>query len=177
MNAAHELRTSRLWLEPLRAAHAREVFDAYADPELWRFFPALRPPDVESLAIRFRRWLAGPPPGSAADLHENWIAYDDARAVGLFQATLFTDGEGALAYAVFAPFQRRGYAREATRNIVAHLFDVHAVRCVSADVDARNAPSIALLQALGMRVASRRPASANDHEAGEDLHFELLRPD
>lgn len=160
------LTTPRLRLEPLAPEHADEIAVAYLDERLWTYFPALRPADADALQVRFARWSAGPSDAAANERWGNWVAFlgETRTPVGVFQATLVGEEPAALAYAVFIGFQRRGYALEAVRAIVDHLRDHEAVRRIAAEMDARNAPSIAIARRLGMREVGR--AEVDDERTG-----------
>ena len=66
-------------------------------------------------------------------------------------ATVFSDSAAQIAYFIFRSHQRRGYAKEACRALVAHLGEEYGVRRICADVDTRNVASIGLLESLGFR--------------------------
>jgi RimJ/RimL family protein N-acetyltransferase len=71
----------------------------------------------------------------------------------------------------------RGYAREAVAAVVDHLFATTAIPAVTADVDPRNAGSLALLADLGFRETGR--ASRTWCIAGEwadSIYLALDRP-
>lgn len=74
----------------------------------------------------------------------------DGRIIG--KAGL-TDGE--LAYHVFSPFRRCGYAREACEAILAYGRETLGLECVFLRADAANAASAALARALGFTVWQR----------------------
>ncbi|HVF65354.1 MAG TPA: hypothetical protein VNE58_15315 [Casimicrobiaceae bacterium] len=49
------LKTARLLLEPLKAAHADALFEGFADPALYTWIDAAPPADVRDLRERFAR--------------------------------------------------------------------------------------------------------------------------
>jgi RimJ/RimL family protein N-acetyltransferase len=152
------LTTVRLTLEPLVEKHATEIAADYLDAQMWTYFPGLRPPDREALRTRFERWSAGAP-ADVPDIvaWENWVGvlHGTRTAVGTFQATIMRREPAALGYGVFPAFRRRGFAIEAMRAIVAHLHSEHGVTRASAEMDARNAGSIAVAVRLGLREVGR----------------------
>ena len=85
------------------------------------------------------------PDGSAAWL--NWVARlgREGDFVGTVEITLHADRTADLAYFVFSPHQRRGYAREACERVIDHLFAGRHADVVAATIDTRNAASIALV--------------------------------
>jgi [ribosomal protein S5]-alanine N-acetyltransferase len=172
----HRLATERLTLEPLVAAHAAEIAAAYLDERLWTYFPRLRPEDAGAVHARFERWSAGPP-GDVAGVEawENWVGFLHGTriAVGTFQATIERDEPAAIAYLVFPDFQRRGFALEAMRPIVAHLHRDHGTQRIVAEMDVRNAASIATAQRLGLREVARTQVDDDRTGArGIELRYE-----
>jgi ribosomal-protein-alanine N-acetyltransferase len=170
------LTTRRLRLEPLAPGHADEIAVLYLDERLWTYFPTLRPADAQALRARFARWSAGPR-GDVAGRERwgNWVGFlhETRTAVGAFQATLPADEPAALAYTVFEPLQRQGYALEAMQAIVAHLRATCAITRIAAEMDARNAASIAVARRLGMREVGRLAVDDDRTGArGTELRFE-----
>jgi RimJ/RimL family protein N-acetyltransferase len=147
------LATSRLDLEPLSESHAEALVEPFLDARVWTFLPQLRPADREAVRARFRRWLAPPPPEMPEALaFQNWVGVQRAtrHIVGTFQATIVRDGSATIGYIVFPKHQRRGYAVEAMASVCDHLRNEHAIRRIVADMDRRNAASVAVAQRLGM---------------------------
>ena len=66
--------------------------------------------------------------------------------VGLLQASVQENGTAIVAYTVFVPYQRQGYASEELARLLTHLFDDYRVAECVAEIDTRNAASIALLE-------------------------------
>jgi RimJ/RimL family protein N-acetyltransferase len=140
--------TERLSFEALAVAHAAEVAPFLADSALWQWIPR-EPLAAAEVAQRFavisvvdrpdgERWL-------------NWIVRRraDGQVIGQVEITAWPDGRAHLAYFVFVPFQRNGYAREACAAALACLREAHGVTSVEAAVDTRNAASCRVLDALG----------------------------
>jgi RimJ/RimL family protein N-acetyltransferase len=59
--------------------------------------------------------------------------------------------QGELGYTLARPYQGQGYAREAVGAVLGYAFSTLGLHRLTAVVDQRNAPSIALLERLGMR--------------------------
>ena len=140
--------TERLVFESLTTAHAAELALFLADPALWRWIPR-DPPSAADVARRFAVIAVVERPNG--DRWLNWVVRRraDAQAVGQVEVTAHPDGRAQLAYFVFVPFQRNGYAREACAAALACLREHCGVRHVEAAVDTRNEPSQRLLRALG----------------------------
>ena len=147
---AQQLETSRLVLEPIGPEHARVLYPYVSDERLYAYVDD-RPPESEaSLEMRYRLWAMGRSPiGDETWL--NWAARvrGENEYVGWFQSTVRSK-DALIAYAVFVPFQRMGYAREACTAIIAHLQDAYHVTRIRATVDPRNNASIAVARSLGM---------------------------
>ncbi len=143
------LETPRLLLEPLAAAHAATLYAALQPPELYTFIPQDPPPSPHGLEARYAALSTRrSPDGREAWL--NWVMRQRATGVyiGSVEVTMYADPTAALAYMVFPPFWRQGYATEACRRVLAHLFDDYKVGRVAAEIDTRNAASIHLIEAL-----------------------------
>jgi RimJ/RimL family protein N-acetyltransferase len=83
-----------------------------------------------------------------------------------------------LGFTLAAGFQGRGYATEAVRGMLDHLFLVRGLHKVSAECDARNVRSAALLTRAGFRQEGHRRAhSWFKGEWTDDLLFGLLADD
>jgi ribosomal-protein-alanine N-acetyltransferase len=142
------LQTVRLDLEPLERRHARAYFEGMRDPGIYAYYGGEPPASIEAAAERIAGWETRRSPGGDT-LWLNWLARIRGGAyVGWFQATV--SGPNALVgYDVFVPHQRRGFGREATAAMVAHLVDALEVEYINATVDTENIASIKLLESLG----------------------------
>lgn len=172
------LATPRLVLEALTAAHAPALCPLLLDPALYRFIPQNPPASLDALAVRYRRLAARrSPDGREAWL--NWAIRDRASGayVGTLEATVFPDRTALVAYLVFVPFQRRGYARDGLARVLAQLFADYRIATVAAEIDTRNAASIALVEGLGFaRVATTRGADFFKGSVSDEYRFELRAP-
>ena len=165
--------TQRLAFEPLHPAHATELAPHLADPALWRYIPR-PPPTGDDVARRFAVICVVDRPNG--DRWLNWVLRRraDAQAVGLVETTLKPDGRAYLAYFVFVPFQRQGYAREACAAALRHLRAACGVARVDAEVDTRNEASQRLLVALGfLRDAAAYPADPIGGAPALDYRYRL----
>jgi ribosomal-protein-alanine N-acetyltransferase len=146
------LQTDRLSLEPLVPEHAEKLFALLSDARLYEYLDAAPPESVSVLEQRYRRWSAGRSP-DGSEVWLNWAARlrgtDDY--VGWFQATIGAD-DAQIAYLVFVPFQRQGYALEASDAVVRHITVDRNVKKIRATADPKNTASIELAKALGLSV-------------------------
>lgn len=143
------LRTPSLTLEPLRVAHAAEMFGHLCDPSHYRFIPQSPPDSLEIVRQRYARLESCRSP-NGEQLWLNWaIRVSTGEAAGLVQATILPERRGILVYELFKPFQGRGIATDALRAALHHLTAKAALTAATARVDTRNQKSIRLLERLG----------------------------
>jgi ribosomal-protein-alanine N-acetyltransferase len=168
--------TARLALEPVRSEHAARLFTALQDPRLYTYIPDDPPASLEALQSRYRRWERR----GSADGHEVWLNWaaclrTGAEWVGAFQATVIEQHTALLAYMIFSPYQRQGFAREGCQRIIEHLADGYGVEVVAAEIDTRNTRSIALVEALGFRlVATSHGADTFKGALSDEHRFERV---
>lgn len=148
-----ELRTERLVLRRFRPEDARSLAAYRSDPEVARYQSWDTPFD-EQQAARFIEGLAGAHP----DIPGEWfqIAVVDAPAGAHLGDVAFrsdaVDPRLATIGVTLAPAaQGRGLATEALTGLLSYLFARRGKHRVTADCDARNRASTALLERLGMR--------------------------
>ena len=147
--------TERLVLEPLTAAHADAMFDALADSTLYRYLDQPAPPSAEHLRrTYFRLESRLSPDGRQRWL--NWVIRVPGEVpIGYVQATVVVAKRTAwIAYILSRQHQGRGYAREATSGMLAHLASVYRTERYLATVEADNRPSVRLLEALAFCAAT-----------------------
>ncbi|GIG60000.1 N-acetyltransferase [Longispora fulva] len=157
-----------------------------------------RPADAPALAAyrsdpaiaRYQSWTTPLTPADAADLVRRFAAGDPG-APGWFQWAVELRSEGVLigdlgcrlddnlmqadlGFTLAADRHGHGYATEAVRGLLAHLFG-RGLRRVSAECDARNGASARLLERVGFRREGLRPAyTFIKGEWTDDLLFGLL---
>jgi RimJ/RimL family protein N-acetyltransferase len=157
-----QLETQRLVLEPIAPAHAAVLYPLLSDPSLYEFLDGDPPASAAALEERYRFWSAGSSP-DGREVWLNWAARlrGTDTHVGWFQATVYPGGEAHIAYLVFVPYQRKGFAREACAGVVRYLCSDFHVTKIVATADPRNTPSIALARSLGM-TATESPGPGAD---------------
>jgi aminoglycoside 6'-N-acetyltransferase len=86
----------------------------------------------------------------------------DRRLIG--DVAVRVDGDeprqATVGFTLAADAQGRGFATEALRTVISLLFTEHGVHRISADCDARNDRSVALLERIGMRREAHHRKSA-----------------
>jgi [ribosomal protein S5]-alanine N-acetyltransferase len=73
------------------------------------------------------------------------------------------DGEVEIGYGIVPSRQRRGYATEAVRAMVADVLQIDAVRTVTANVDLDNPASVRVLEKSGLTLCARNQEQATYH--------------
>jgi RimJ/RimL family protein N-acetyltransferase len=171
------LESERLWIEPLRAEHAGELFAILSDLRLYRFIPQDPPPTLASLEERFRRLQTRCSP-RGDELWLNWVLRSKAEGgcMGRVQATIQPEDRAWLAYDLDAARWGQGFATEACARVIRSLFEDHGVARILAEVDTRNAASIRLLERLGFsRGELRRNADFFKGSTSDELTYSLER--
>lgn len=161
MNPATPIQTSRLDLEPVRPEHANEAWPHLNDERMWRYFEEQRPPTEQALRERYERWTRGSQ--SESEVWLNWLCRErsSAQLAGGVQATVHSEERYAyVAYAIYPPYRRLGYAREATLAVIEFVRRAYAVDRFVAEMDKRNEESFRLAESLGF---TRAGTHANDY--------------
>ena len=117
------LETPRLLLEPLVPSHAAALYAALQAPELYTFIPQDPLASLDALAARYTAIATRHSP-DGRERWLNWAARSRATgaSIGTFEATVHADRTARLAYMVFPPFQRQGYAAEACARACSPCF-------------------------------------------------------
>lgn len=147
--------TVRLDLVPLTTEDADDAFPLLHDPELGRFTGETPPADVEAVRAGFSRWETRRSP-DGAELWLNWVVRrrDDARAVGLMQATV-GDNDAEVAWTIGTAFQRQGFATEAGQALIVWLADSVGVRLIVGSIHPDNIASQTVASRIGLRPTDR----------------------
>ena len=147
---AEPLATARLDLLPLRVEHAEEMAVVLSDPALHRFIGGA-PLSPGELHARYERLVAGSPDPGVSWC--NWVLRLRAESclVGTVQATVTGGHEAETAWVVGTPWQGRGFASEAARELVRWL-GRRSVRTVVAHIHPDHPASAAVAAAAGLTV-------------------------
>lgn len=172
------IRTARLLLEPITEGHAEGMFRVLEDPSLYRYMLSEIPTSLAWLRERYGLLSLGMSP-DASQLWLNWVVsrLEDPTAIGYVQATIPVSLSHALmGWTIGRVAQGRGYARESVRAVCSHLMR-NGVAEVRATIDVRNAPSIAVAEAVGfVREATATSEDVLDGVRGIDHHYVLGAP-
>ena len=170
-----QLGTERLVLEPILPAHASVLYESSQDERLYQFIPQDPPASLQTLEDRYDFLSARrSPDGREAWL--NWALRERSSGdyAGTLEATVHDNRTASVAYVVFVPYQRRGFAAEACARLLGHLFEDYLVGVVAAEIDTRNIASIALVESLGFeRVGFKKGADHFTGSSTEEYRYEI----
>ena len=162
-------------LEPIVPAHAAAIYEQLLDRRLYQFIPQDPPTSLQVLETRYQVSSRLSP-----DRREAWLNWALRRReeniyVGILEATVHADQTAALAYMIFPPFWRQGYAKEGCKRVINHLFQDYKVSVVTADIDTRNTASIKLVEALGMqRLSTQMNADFFKGSVSHEYRYALM---
>jgi len=145
-----QIRSNRLSLTPLAVADADEMVGVLSGAALYAFTGG-SPPGLAELRARYARLAGGHSPDGDEEWR-NWIIRrePDRTAVGYVQATVVDGGTRAeIAWVVGLSWQRRGFAAEAARALVAWL-DARGVTVIQARIHPDHAASAAVARRAGL---------------------------
>lgn len=154
--------TARLAYRPLTPADAVPVHSYQAQEIAVRFVPfAAR--TLDQVVEALNRQVSSPELSAVGEfvIYGAWST-ELGRLVGQFNlgVDLLDPKTGSFGYLVHPEFWRRGYALEATRELLRHAFVDRGYARVTAQIDVRNQASINLAEKLGMR----REATFMEHD-------------
>jgi len=140
-------------LEPLVAAHAREMFSVLSDLAIYEF--ENEPPPSEAwLAERYAR-LERRASADGSQVWLNWVLrLPTGELAGYVQATLLRSGAALVAYELASRHWRKGIGSSAVSAMLEELQTSYGVRLFVAVLKAANYRSLALLRSLGFQPAS-----------------------
>ena len=167
-----EIRTERLLLRPHRLEDVDDIFEFARDPEWGRYLttpmPYLREHAVEFVEERIL---------TSRDLWPVWALVLDGRVVGGIGIEIDVEyATGALGYSIAKEHWGRGLIVEAARAVVDWAFRERGLAKVYAYADARNAPSLRVMEKLGMtREGTLRSHRTLRDERVDDVYYGLLR--
>jgi RimJ/RimL family protein N-acetyltransferase len=167
--------TERLVLRRFRPADAATLSAYRSDPDV----------------ARYQSWTA-PYPLAEARAMVSVLATGDPESPGWFQYAIELTAErvhigdvgvdlhenrrqAEIGFTLDRAYQKRGFAAEAVRALLNHLFTVRGLHKVSAEADARNLASARLLERVGFtREGLRREHTWIKGEWTDDLLYGLL---
>ena len=175
MQSLPTIEGERIRLRELAAADTPGVFAVFGDPEVTRFMDVVTRVDtaharemIEEVQALARR----------DELYQWGIALraSDEIVGTITLASLDPNNRRAeLGFALARGQRGQGYATEAVRVVLEHAFGAMSMHRIEADVDPRNATSIALLERVGFRKEGYMPERwLNDGEWQDTVFYGLL---
>jgi len=115
------IRLNRLYLTPIKAAHAQVMFPILADRRLYTFTGDEPPESERALRARYRKFESRQSPDKS-QLWLNWLVSitESDTAIGYVQATV-SEFSADIAWVTGTKWQRRGFASEAATGLVGWL--------------------------------------------------------
>ena len=164
-----EIRTDRLVLRRARLGDLSALHAILSDPAAMRYWstsPHRSPAET-------RDWLesmiAAPPEGS-----DDYVVEHEGRVIGKAGCWRLPE----IGYILHPDYWGLGLAREALAAIIPLLFDRFPIPAITADVDPRNAASLALLRRLGFVQTGRAERTwLVGEEYCDSIYLALARPD
>jgi [ribosomal protein S5]-alanine N-acetyltransferase len=169
------LETPRLLLEPILQGHASKLYERMQDERLYRFIPQDPLDTLPALEDRYQ-FLSGRRSPDGREAWLNWAVRERSSGeyAGTLETTVYDNGTAIIAYMVFVPYQRRGIAAEACGRLLEHLFEDYRMGMVAAEIDTRNAASIALVENLGFeRVGFQKDADHFKGASSDEYRYEI----
>jgi RimJ/RimL family protein N-acetyltransferase len=145
------LATERLVLRLHTPADVDEVFAYQSDPDVARY-QLYEPRTREEVAEKSARWTEA----RVLEKNDDYLQLAmvlDGRVIGSIYFVLkrVEDSMAEIGWALHRDFQGKGYAYEAAAATLDFAFRTLQLHRVTAELDPRNTPSIALCERLGMR--------------------------
>jgi len=153
--------TARLALRPITAEDVQAVLSGQRRSDWAGDFPA----EGDRVIARVLTRTGMPADDDARRFGHRLVVERDTSTVvggvGFFGPP--QDGEVEIGYGIVPSRQRRGYATEAVRAMVADILQVDGIETVTANVDLDNLASIRVLQKCGMTLLTQNQEQATYH--------------
>ncbi len=156
------LETERLLLDPMVEGDSHALFALLTDPEIHVFTGGCPPASADDVRATIRRRESRRSP-AGDELWLNWTLRlkADRSVVGYVQAGV-TQGKADLAWVVGVPFQRRGYASEASRRVLRWLRDDLGVQEVRANIRPDHVASRRVARNIGLLKSRERTGEGEE---------------
>lgn len=150
------LETDSLRLTPMVECDTDALFRLLKDPEIHVFTGGHPPASADYVTARIRRRESRRSP-AGDELWLNWTLrlIADQSVVGYVQAGV-TEGKADMAWVVGVPYQRRGYASEASQRVLQWLRDHLGVHEVRANIHPDHVASHRVARNIGLLKSGER---------------------
>tara|TARA_R110002020_G_scaffold50671_1_gene142879 strand:+ start:1052 stop:1561 length:510 start_codon:yes stop_codon:yes gene_type:complete len=164
-----QLHTERLLLRRPQIDDLEAFFEIMSDPSAMRYWSTLPHADIGKTRNWLNQMIAREQTGG-----QHFVIERDGRLIGEVGAGRLPD----FGFIIHPGHWGRGYATEAARAAIDHIFAETAATELKADVDPRNAASLSVLNRLGFRETGR---AKNTFLLGDEwcdsIYLTLPRPD
>ena len=150
------LEADRLLLTPMVEGDSHALFELLKDPEIHVFRGGRPPASADDVRAKIRRRESRRSPGGD-ELWLNWTLRlkENQTVVGYVQAGV-KEGQADMAWVVGVPFQRQGFASEASRRVLEWLRDHLHVHEVRANIHPNHVASQKVARKIGLRNSRTR---------------------
>jgi RimJ/RimL family protein N-acetyltransferase len=163
-----EIHTARLTLRRARIEDLDAIHAVMSDPEAMRYWST--PP--HATLEESRAWLISMIE-EPADIRDDYVVEHDGRVIGKAGCWRLPE----IGFIIHPDYWGQGLMREALEAVIASIFAKFPVDRLTADVDPRNAASLALLNGLGFVETGR---AAGTWQVGgalcDSVYLALARP-
>lgn len=172
------LMTERLCLEPLQLSHADALFKLFQEPDLYQWIKNEAPKSIET----FRENCKLLEERLSPDKNEYWLNWIPIKKVsnqiiGKIEITLHRETSKVnLAYFIFKEYQRFGYAKEACKAVISHMFNCWNAKKIIIVMDTRNLASVRLAESLGgEKIGFKKNAEFFKECWSDEFSYEILK--
>jgi RimJ/RimL family protein N-acetyltransferase len=163
-----ELLTARLKLRRAAPDDLAAFHEILSNPAAMRFWSSPPHPDVARTQAWLDSMMADGPP-----LSDDFAIELEGRVIGKAGCWRLPE----IGYILHPAYWGQGFATEACRAVIAHVFDTYDVEAITADVDPRNEASLRLLERLGFVETGRATATYEiEGEISDSVYLALARP-
>lgn len=152
-----EIRTARLTLRRARIEDLDAVHAVLGNRQATRFWSTPPHATIEESRVWLQSMIDAP-----ADASDDYLVEFEGRVIGKAGCWRLPE----IGFILHPDFWGRGLAREALEAVIARVFSRFPVGALTADVDPRNAASLALLKSLGFVETGRAKGT---WQLGEEL--------
>ena len=163
-----QLRTERLLLRRPTHDDLEAFFEIMSNPSAMRYWSTLPHADRDVTRVWLSQMVAREQTGG-----QHFVIELDGRVIGEVGAGRLPE----FGFILHPAYWGRGFATEASRGVIDHIFAVTGASELKADVDPRNAASLSVLNRLGFRQTGR---ASNTFLLGDEwcdsIYLTLPRP-
>jgi ribosomal-protein-alanine N-acetyltransferase len=162
-----EILTARLKLRRAAPGDLEALHEILSDPVAMRFWSSPPHRDLERTQAWLEGMIADGPP-----LSDDFVIEYEGRVIGKAGCWRLPE----IGYILHPRYWGQGFAAEACRAAIAHVFETYDIEAITADVDPRNEASLRLLTRLGFVETGRASATYEvEGEISDSVYLALRR--